>query len=70
MLQAKKTLQSINFDNYPLTLAFGNEASGLPEEYLNENSVIIKHNDLIDSLNITNAVTIGLYKLFNDINKL
>lgn len=70
MLQAKNTLQSTAFKDYPLTLAFGNEASGLPNEYLNENSVIIKHNDLIDSLNITNAVTIGLYKLFNDINKL
>lgn len=62
MLQASKSLRECSFSNKPITLAFGNEATGLDQRYLNENSIIIKHNDKIDSLNITNAVSIGLYE--------
>jgi len=62
MLQAKQSLREADFKKQPLTLAFGNEATGLDNKYLDENSVIIKHSDKIDSLNITNAVSIGLYE--------
>lgn len=69
MLQAKNELANFNFSNKLVTLAFGNEARGLPEIYLKENPLIIKHTSLIDSLNITNAVTIALYELYNSKNK-
>ncbi len=69
MLQAKNELANFKFDNKLTTLAFGNEARGLPSIYLNENPIIIKHTSLIDSLNITNAVTIALYELYNSKNK-
>ena len=62
MLQAKKNLRDETFANKPVTLAFGNEATGLDMKYLNENSLIIKHSDEIDSLNVTNAVSIALYE--------
>ncbi|MBP5342849.1 TrmH family RNA methyltransferase [bacterium] len=62
MLQATKSLRDESFINSPLTLAFGNESSGLDLKYLNENSLIIKHSKAIDSLNITNAVSIALYE--------
>lgn len=62
MLQAKKNLRDETFSNKPVTLAFGNEATGLDMKYLNENSLIIKHSDEIDSLNVTNAVSIALYE--------
>ena len=62
MLQAKKSLREELFSNKPVSLIFGNEATGLDHKYLDDNSLIIKHNDLIDSLNITNAVSIALYE--------
>lgn len=62
MLQAKKNLRDETFENKPVTLAFGNEATGLDIKYLNENSLIIKHSSDIDSLNVTNAVSIALYE--------
>ena len=62
MLKAKKSLRDSSFDKAPLTLAFGNEATGLNDSYLDENSLIIKHSNKIDSLNITNAVSIALYE--------
>ena len=65
MLQAKDSLYEFKFPNTLSTLAFGNEARGLPNIYLNEHPLIIKHSNLIDSLNITNAVTIALYALYN-----
>lgn len=44
------------------SLVFGNEASGLPNEYLNYGtSIIIPQSDLVDSLNLTIAAGIGMY---------
>mgnify|MGYP002515332098 FL=1 len=62
MLQSKNELQKYTFKKTLSTLAFGNEATGLDKKYLDENSIIIKHSNKIDSLNITNAVSIVLYE--------
>lgn len=62
MLQSKNELQKHTFKKTLSTLAFGNEATGLDKKYLDENSIIIKHSNKIDSLNITNAVSIVLYE--------
>ncbi len=62
MLQANKSLRNEDFNNKYVTLAFGNEATGLDKKYLSEHSLIIKHSNKIDSLNITNAVSIALYE--------
>lgn len=62
MLKATNTLQSFKFKKGLTTLAFGNEATGLSDSYLDSNSIIIKHSNEIDSLNITNAVSIALYE--------
>lgn len=62
MLQTKNDLQTFNFKKQLSTLAFGNEATGLDHKYLNNNAIIIKHSSEIDSLNITNAVSIALYE--------
>lgn len=44
------------------TLIFGNEATGLPEEYAEfTNSIIIPQSPEVDSLNLTIAVGIGTY---------
>jgi len=62
MLQAKTSLQDFKFKKGLASLAFGNEATGLDKKYLDDNSIIIKHSNKIDSLNITNAVSIALYE--------
>lgn len=63
MLQAKKTLQETHFSNDELTsLVFGNESSGLPINMLDDNSIIIKHSDEIDSLNLPSSLAIALYE--------
>ena len=62
MLQTNNTLDSFKFTNNLHTLTFGNEATGLDKKYLDNNSIIIKHSKNIDSLNITNAVSIALYE--------
>jgi TrmH family RNA methyltransferase len=62
MLKATNTLQTFKFKKGLSTLAFGNEATGLSDSYLDNNSIIIKHSNEIDSLNITNAVSIALYE--------
>ena len=46
----------------PYALIFGNEASGLPHEFAEMGqSVVIPHNNLIDSLNLGVAASIGAY---------
>ena len=62
MLQAKKSLKDIKpLNNY--SLIFGNEATGLPSEFLDIGCpVIIKHSKNIDSLNLDNAVSIALFE--------
>lgn len=65
MLQATKPLQEHQFQKEkPTTLIFGNESSGLDISYLDENSLIIKHETSIDSLNLPNAVSIALYEFY------
>ena len=62
MLQSSKDVREEAFDKYPVSLIFGNEATGIDSKYLDENALIIKHTNKIDSLNITNAVSIALYE--------
>lgn len=62
MLQAKKSIREEMFDKHPLSLCFGNEAKGIDIRYLDEHALIINHSDKIDSLNVTNAVSIALYE--------
>ena len=61
MLQAQITLPEISpFGTY--SLIFGNEATGLPEEFLDiGTSVIIPHSKRIDSLNLPIAASIAMY---------
>lgn len=69
MLQAKNKLQDLTQIQSPHTLIFGNEASGLSDNYLNIGTpIIIKHTDLIDSLNLSMSVGIALYE-FNKHHK-
>ena len=63
MLQAKVNLSTITSLNGNYSLVFGNEATGLPREFLNIGTpVIINHSDKIDSLNLPIAVSITLYE--------
>ena len=62
MLKAKTKLNEVK-KKYPFSLIFGAEATGLPDDYLNIGTpVIIKHKNIIDSLNLDNAVSIALYE--------
>lgn len=70
MLQASHSLQETTFDNKTnISLIFGNESSGLPMDYLNDNSIIINHSNEIDSLNLPTAVGIALYEANKQLNK-
>ena len=61
MLSSSTPLQSVKFIK-PYSLVFGNESSGLNENYKNiGKSVVIPHSKLIDSLNLQTAVVIALY---------
>jgi TrmH family RNA methyltransferase len=62
----------LNTENYiekmefltPFSLIFGNESTGLPEEYKNiGKNVTIKHSPNIDSLNLSVAVSIALFEV-------
>lgn len=61
MLNGKNNINDVKKEN-PNSLVFGNESSGLDSSFSAYESIYIKHNDLIDSLNITIAVGIGLYE--------
>ncbi len=62
MLDGAKRLDKIETPN-KYSLVFGNEATGLPSEYQKYGqSILIKHLDTIDSLNLCNAVSIALYQ--------
>jgi RNA methyltransferase, TrmH family len=51
----------------PFALIFGNESSGLPDDYLSVGtSVAIPHSRQIDSLNLTIAVAVALYEATKD----
>ena len=62
MLQAKKGLKDVKKPVGKFSLVFGNEASGLPRELLNENSLIIEQSDKVDSLNLATSVVLALYE--------
>ena len=64
MLDAKETLPNIKVNkNRPFSLVFGNEGSGLSDEFLEiGTSIIIPHGDEIDSLNLSIAVGIACYE--------
>ena len=62
MLEAKISLHDIE-PKAPYSLIFGNEATGLPDEFLNIGTgVIIPHTGNIDSLNLPIAASIALYE--------
>lgn len=62
MTNGKQTLAETEFKR-PFSLVFGNESTGLPDEYLDIGaSVSIPHNKRIDSLNLTIAVGVALYE--------
>lgn len=50
--------------NEKYSLVFGNEATGLPREYAEYGGVMIEQSDKVDSLNLSVAASIALYKLY------
>ena len=46
------------------SLVFGNEATGLPDEFAKYNAVRIEQSSKVDSLNLSVAVSVALYKLY------
>lgn len=63
MLKGKTYLQELSKKKTPHTLIFGNEATGLNDEYLNTGTPIkINHSSNIDSLNLSMSVGIALYE--------
>lgn len=62
MLDGKTALNEVR-PAKKYSLVFGNEATGLPDSFHDYgNTVIIRHLNSIDSLNLCNAVSIGLYE--------
>lgn len=62
MLAAKMRLHDVSPEGI-FSLIFGNEATGLPEEFSQVGqSVIIPHSDKIDSLNLPIAASIAMYE--------
>lgn len=62
MLDKKaKRLGEMSYD-VPHTLAFGNEGAGLGDDYRRFQPVMIEQSDHVDSLNLTIACGIGMYK--------
>ena len=50
----------------PFALVFGNEGSGLPDEFLEYGTPVrIPHSERIDSLNLSVAAAIGMYEMNN-----
>ena len=65
MLNATTSLQDVQ-PQYPCSLIFGNEATGLPDTFLSLGTpVIIRHSHDIDSLNLPIATGIALYRFFS-----
>lgn len=68
MLKGAKNLQQITPPKEFHSLVFGNESSGLPDEYLEYGqSILINHTQAIDSLNLAMAVGITLFH-FSKVN--
>lgn len=67
MLKGAKNIHLIEPDNQNHSLVFGNESSGLPDEFLHYGqSIFIPHSDKIDSLNLSMALGITLYHFSKD----
>lgn len=64
MLKGAVPLQELQRDTTETySLIFGNEATGLPDSFADEGqSVVIRHTDHIDSLNLALATGIGIYE--------
>lgn len=70
MLKGAKNIHLIEPNDKNYSLVFGNESSGLPDEFLNYGqSIFIPHSDKIDSLNLSMALGITLYHFSKDIFK-
>ncbi len=66
MLQASTLLKDAEIAS-PWSLVFGNEAKGLDQSFLKVGSpLIIPQNKGLDSLNLDNAVSIGLYEFLRN----
>lgn len=64
MLKACENLETLSKTKKPRSLIFGNEGAGLDDCFLRVGTPVrIEHSGLIDSLNLTIAVGIGLYEL-------
>ena len=62
MTNGEQILDEVSFKE-PFSLVFGNESSGLPDEYLKlGTSVNIPHSKNVDSLNLSIAVGVSLYQ--------
>lgn len=63
MLNAKQSLHDVDsFIKKPYSLIFGNESSGLPDEFREiGTSIVIPHSKNIDSLNLSVSVGIACY---------
>lgn len=62
MLTSSKPLSHIEI-NAPYSLIFGNEATGLPDDFASfSDSVVIPHSKDIDSLNLPIAASIAIYE--------
>lgn len=70
MLRADEYLDEVSTVKEPYSLIFGNESSGLDEDYFSKNSKGIKINqsENIDSLNLAISIGIALFK-FSSISK-
>ena len=64
MLKGAVPLQELQRDRKEtFSLIFGNEATGLPDSFSEiGQSVVIRHTDRIDSLNLALATGIGIYE--------
>lgn len=61
MLKGAKNIHMVEAGDFKHSLVFGNESSGLPDEFLNYGqSVFIPHSNKIDSLNLSMALGITL----------
>ena len=65
MLQTENKLKEVKKEK-PCSLIFGNEATGLDHSFLNVgNPVKIEQTSAVDSLNLDNAVSIGIYSFLD-----
>ena len=63
MLKGKNVLGKFKVESKIYDLIFGNEANGLPEDLVDyDESVVIKHTNKIDSLNLPISIGIALYE--------